>query len=345
MLTTLDYNTIELIEKEYVSNELPWSLGYSGGKDSSAMLKLVYNALNNIKTPLKPINVVYCDTGVEIPIVSEFVKKTFVAFKEELKENNLPINISIVEPSLENRFFSKVIGRGYPTPTNKFRWCTDRLRVLPIQAMMNKNQDNIVLVGVRKGESVERDKVIDNHHTDNPYYLKQANFPNAKIFAPIIDYEVNDIWSIIKSNYLPTSIDGEALELIYQHAGEDQIDFKDFASPSIQKGRFGCWTCTVVRKDKAVNNLISNGYNSLIPLLNFRNWLYELRDNKEYRCNWRRNGAKGPGPFTLEAREIILERLLKAQAESNYELIKDNEIDFIRKQWELDKVSTIYKEK
>lgn len=344
MLTELDYSTIELIEKEYKSNELPWSLGFSGGKDSSAMLKLVYNALSNTKNPTKPINVVYCDTGVEIPIVVEFVKKTFNLLKQEVSESNLPINIDIVEPTLKNRFFSKVIGRGYPSPTNKFRWCTDRLRVFPIQNMMQKSENNVVLVGIRKGESVERDRVIENHYTEKPYYLKQVNFPNAKIFAPIIEYNVSDIWSVIKSKYMPNSINGNELELIYQNAGKEQTEFKDFSSKALQKGRFGCWTCTVVRKDKAVHNLIQNGNESLIPLLNFRNWLYEIRDNKEYRCKWRRNGVKGLGPFTLEARELILKELLIAQSKSKYELIKEDEIDFIKKQWMIDKTSNKYQE-
>jgi DNA sulfur modification protein DndC len=106
MLTPLDFNTIELIEKEYLSNEIPWTLGFSGGKDSSAMLKLAYNAIAGIKNPNKLINVVYCDTGVEIPIVTSFVKKTLAKLKNEITELNLPININVVEPKLENRFKS-----------------------------------------------------------------------------------------------------------------------------------------------------------------------------------------------------------------------------------------------
>jgi DNA sulfur modification protein DndC len=199
MLTDLDFDTIELIEKEYLKNEIPWSLGFSGGKDSSAMLKLTYNAIANIKNPKKFLNVVYCDTGVEIPIVTSFVKKTFAKLKNEITELYLPININIVEPKLENRFFSKVIGRGYPTPTNKFRWCTDRLRVMPIQSMMNSKYNNIFLVGVRKGESFERDKILKNQNTGKPSYLKQINFSNVKIFAPLLDYSVKDVWSIINS--------------------------------------------------------------------------------------------------------------------------------------------------
>ncbi len=344
MLTDLDFKTIELIEKEYLNNEIPWSLGFSGGKDSSAMMKLTYNAIAGIKNPKKLINVVYCDTGVEIPIVTSFVKKTLANLKNEIAESNLPININVVEPKLENRFFSKVIGRGYPTPTNKFRWCTDRLRVMPIQAMINNKYQNIVLVGVRKGESVERDKILKYYNAEKPYYLKQANFSNVKIFAPILDYNVKDVWSIIKSKQVPKSINGKDLEAIYRSAGEKQIEFKDYSSTALQKGRFGCWTCTVVRKDKAVQNLIINGCDSLIPLLRFRNWLFDLRDNKDYRCKWRRNGMKGLGPFTLEARKLILDELLKTQTESGYKLIKNEEISFIKNQWKLDIKSSSYRE-
>jgi len=344
MLTDLDFNTIELIEKEYLNNEIPWSLCFSGGKDSSAMLKLTYNAIAGIKNPNKLINVVYCDTGVEIPIVTSFVKKTFAKLKNEITELNLPININVVEPKLENRFFSKVIGRGYPTPTNKFRWCTDRLRVMPIQAMMTNKYQNVVLVGVRKGESVERDKIIKKYNAEKPYYLKQANFSNVKIFAPILDYNVKDVWSIIKSKQMPKSINGKELEAIYRSAGEKQIDFKDYSSFALQKGRFGCWTCTVVRKDKAVQNLIVNGHDSLRPLLKFRNWLFDLRDNEDYRCKRRRNGMKSLGPFTLEARKLILDELLRTQTESGYKLIKNEEIIFIRDQWNLDIKSSKYQE-
>ena len=345
MLTNLDERTIELIEKEYLINDLPWSLGYSGGKDSSALLKLTYNAVLNLKNRNKIITIVYCDTGVEIPILRDFVYKTFDKFKNEILENQLPFKVKIVEPKLENRFFSKLIGKGYPPPTNKFRWCTDRLRVMPIQQLQNNNKnENIVLVGIRQGESKERDKIISRHNTKNPYYFKQTNFPKVKIFAPIIDYKISDIWSILKNNKSPNSINGIELESIYLDAGTNQIDFKDISSPSLEKGKFGCWVCTVVRKDKAVSYLIENGHNKLIPLFNFRNLIYDMRSIEQYRCKWRRNGVKGFGPFTIEARKLILNELLKAQIASGYNLIEDKEIDYIKEQWLADQNSLTYKE-
>ena len=105
---------------------------------------------------------------------------------------------------------------------------------------------------------------------------------------------------------------------------------------SSAKGRFGCWTCTVVRQDKAVEYLIQDGEKSLIPLFEFRNWLAEIRYNTSYRFKIRRNGNKGPGPFTLEARKEILNRLLEAQGKTTWELITNEEIEYIRGQWLLD---------
>jgi len=61
-----------------------------------------------------------------------------------------------------------------------------------------------------------------------------------------------------------------------------------------------------------------------------------IRYDPTYRCKERRNGARGLGPFTLEAREEILNKLLKAQSKTVWKLIEDEEIDYIKKQWELD---------
>ncbi|MBA7716100.1 hypothetical protein ES703_125163 [subsurface metagenome] len=105
---------------------------------------------------------------------------------------------------------------------------------------------------------------------------------------------------------------------------------------SSAKGRFGCWTCTVVRQDKAVKSLIQDGEESLVPLFEFRNWLAEIRYNASYRLKIRRNGNRGLSPFTIEARKEILNMLLKAQGKTIWDLISDEEIQYIQAQWLLD---------
>lgn len=337
MNNNLDWNTIELIQREYKNSELPWSLGYSGGKDSTALLKLTFQAVHQLKEKAKQINIVYCDTGVEIPIMTSFVDRTFKKIKIEARELEIPFKCIKLIPKISDRFFVKVIGRGYPTPTNKFRWCTDKLRVIPIQSFLQSHsKENVVLLGVRKGESYERDKIILKHYLEDIYYFRQSNFKQVKIFSPILNYDEKNVWDTILNDSLPQSINGKTLQKYYSLVQNNK--------ENVVGGRFGCWTCTVVRKDKAVMNLIDAGYSSLTPLLNFRDWILSVRDLNEYRCQHRRNGQKGLGPFTLEARAIILDKLLAAQDGSGFNLISEEEIDFIFKLWNVDKNSKKYRE-
>ncbi|WP_181213558.1 phosphoadenosine phosphosulfate reductase domain-containing protein, partial [Dehalococcoides mccartyi] len=163
-------DTINTIQREYLKDNLPWSLAFSGGKDSSALLKLVYVALQNIGKKLKPVTVVYCDTGVEIPIIRSFVIETLRSLQIEAEKNEIPIKTKIVTPSIEDKFFSKVIGRGYPSPTYQFRWCTDVLRIKPIRNYTNSfNGESIVLLGIRKGESSERDRALKKYRIDDSH--------------------------------------------------------------------------------------------------------------------------------------------------------------------------------
>ncbi len=344
--SNIDYYTIEKIQSEYKKDNSKWILSFSGGKDSSALLKLTYLALHNLKTKFKPITVVYCDSGVEIPIVNSLIKKTLYKLSIEAKEYGNPINTRIVYPFLKDRYFSKVIGRGYPPPTNKFRWCTDRLRIKPINNLFkNVEGKKIILLGIRKDESFERNKKILRHQTNDNYYLKQVNNRKAVIFSPIINFTVKDVWHTIKYWKLPKSINIEKLQIFYETANCKKSVNHNKNNLINNKIRLGCWTCTVIRQDKAVANLIAMGYKSLKPLLKFRNWLAEIRNNPNFRCKWRRNGEKGLGPFTIYARKEILNKLLQAQSNTCWKLIDDKEIEYIKEQWKLDMRSSNYFEK
>lgn len=334
--------TIELIKDVYLNSEKPWYIGYSGGKDSSAVLKLIVTALSQLKEFHQPVTIVHCDTGVEIPTVTNYVRNILKKLRSECKKLSLPIKISISEPDLADRYFVRVIGRGYPTPTNKFRWCTKMLRVKPVEKVIGKKKNCLVVLGVRKGESVERDKTIKNHSTNNEFLYKQNGKSNIQIFSPIINYNINDVWSTINNLDLPKSVKFEKLNLLYKEAGAECPIIKDPKGSPCGKGRFGCWTCTVVRKDKAVTNLVKNGYPELEPLLNFRNWIAEFRDNMDYRCTTRRNGQLGNGPITLKGRQIILKELLKTQKKVKYNLISTDEIKAIKALWKKDEKNEKY---
>ena len=81
------------------------------------------------------------------------------------KHDDLPIEAHIIYPEPEQTFWSRIIGLGYPTPEPPgFRWCTDRLKIMPMNTFVNERikQDGeiIILLGVRKAESLTRLKTI-----------------------------------------------------------------------------------------------------------------------------------------------------------------------------------------
>lgn len=329
----VDHNQtiINLIKKEYLKDEIPWYIGYSGGKDSSCVLKLVLNAIKQIDNPTKIVTIFYCDTGVENPLITEYVYSVFRNLKNEVSD--LPIKLEIVKPSLNDRFFVKVIGRGYPTPTNIFRWCTDKLRINPVNKLLNK-KDGIILLGIRKSESEQRDRTISKHQIDE-YYLKQ-NSNSRKIFSPILKHSLEELWITLNQLNYPNAVKYEDIRKIYQDAENECPIIKTSKDKPCGNSRFGCWTCTVVRKDKSIKNLVENGYKELKPLSEFRDWIYKFRDDTNYRAKIRRNRTEGLGPITIKGRKIILEKLLETEKQVGYKLLHDDELKEIYNLWEKD---------
>ncbi len=319
------------LQKIYKETKFKLVVGYSGGKDSSLIIKMIFDLYKEQKAMSKSTDIFYCDTGVEIPIINEFIQEARNQFEYEIDLHSLPIKFHVVRPTVENTFFSKVIGKGYPTPTNKFRWCTRRLRINPIRNFLkNKQVDKIcMLLGIRKSESIERDRIIDKHRIDDKYFIN-SDYPESLLYYPILNFNANDVWRSLL--YEKKQFDGLFYKLLDLYiAGNGQIGNTVLGFPA--NCRFGCWTCTVVRKDKTSENLIKAGYTCLEPLFEFRNWLSVIRDNNDYRWKKRRNGQIGLGPFIVDKRREILNRLLTAQKKSGFSLISTEEIKYCETIW------------
>jgi len=103
---------------------------------------------------------------------------------------------------------------------------------------------------------------------------------------------------------------------------------------SCGQSRFGCWTCTVVKKDKSISAQIENGEEWLIPLRDVRDWIQDQRNKKENRESFRRNGLPAQnemGVVKLKHRAEILEKVFDAQKKINdmgidLELINNQEL-------------------
>jgi DNA sulfur modification protein DndC len=332
------FRTIADVREALTRYPEPWVIGFSGGKDSSCVVKLIFNALIGLKSARGSVSVLYCDTGVEIPPVRNFVWQSLTGLAIEANQHGLDLRCDVAVPKLRDRFFFKVIGRGYVPPTNKFRWCTDRLRIDPVQSYIKTfpGMRKVVALGLRNGESRDRDQRINRHRTDDSNCLRQSGSCSTIIYSPILNYSVSEVWDVLTARLPPLSIDAQRLMQLYRYTNGECPIIRDAKSQPCAGSRFGCWTCSVVRRDRAMEGLIDAGYTSLTPLLEFRNWLVKLRDRPNQRWSRRRNGALGAGPFTIAARRTILRRLLTVQKTVGFELIGADEIEAIRAEWQVD---------
>ena len=348
----------EKIKQVYLHDNRPWLIGYSGGKDSTLLLYLVFEVVSSIPENLrtKKIYAVTSDTMVENPVIKKYMHKSSELIKKCSESQKLNIESRIIYPEVENTFWSKIIGNGYPTPEPPgFRWCTDRLKIKPMNKFVNDviNNDGevIILLGVRKGESELRKRNISKREIERKLLIPHADIRNAYIFNPLTEIPNEIVWKFLlkKSSKTPWGVDTKFLFSLYQ--GEDfdeeqsfiaEVDEKKVASTG--NSRFGCWCCTIVKQDKSLNSFIEKGSSELEPLRDFRHFLFKIRSDRYYRDNKRANGTyytnskgeEGLGPFTLEGRREILKQLLILQKKTGFELITLEELKYIQDKWEID---------
>jgi DNA sulfur modification protein DndC len=322
------------IANAYEIDSNPWVVAYSGGKDSTAVLKLLFLALSDAPRLHKPVTVIYCQTGVEIPVLSKLALDTLNAFRNECSKNSLPVETVILRPPLTERFFVKVLGRGYPPPTDKFRWCTNRLAINPVSAFLKQkgHQRSTILLGVRESESSTRSLTLKENNDGQRFWSKQRGGVKRSLFMPILDFSTSDVWAANLTLTPPASLKTQQLADLYANASQCPSDRSENGAPS-GSARFGCWTCTVARHGTTLRNLIASGSDELVPLLEFRLWIEAERKKPRNRWRRRRNGDPGPGPMTKQWRRRALDRLLLAQQESGCYLIEPEEISEIERIW------------
>lgn len=354
------FQTFEDIIQEmtfvYKHDNRPWLIGYSGGKDSSMLVSLVVETVMRLPESErnKKIFIVTSDTGVENPIVKKYMHYSSQKINEFSRKSNANIVADIIYPDVAQSFWSLVIGLGYPTPEPPgFRWCTERLKIHPMNrytnAIIEQFGEIILLLGVRKAESITRKRSISAREIEGKLLIPHSDIPKAYVYNPLTEIENNLVWEYLLKNdgISPWGVDMKYLFSLYQ--GEDlgeeqsvigQVD-KDKV-PVTGNSRFGCWCCTIVKVDKSLQRFIDNGSKELEPLRDFRDWLVGIRQNPEFRDNKRRNGKVyqkangeyGFGPFKLSARREILKRLLVLQRDTGFELITNDELKAIDSIWD-----------
>lgn len=327
----------------------PWIIGFSGGKDSTLLLQLVWNALKKISSQIvrfqRPIYIVCNDTLVENPKIVQFIDSTLKKIEQAALEQGLPFQVIKTNPRLEDTFWINLIGKGYTAPGNVFRWCTERLKIKPttrfILEQVTSNGEVIILLGTRNDESSTRSKSNKKHEIYGQRLRKHV-LPNAFVYAPLTEISTNEVWQYLNQVNPPWGGTHKTLVTLYRNAnGGDCPLVIDDTTPSCGNSRFGCWVCTVVKRDKSMEALIENGEDWMEPLMEMRDFLVETRNNpQKYRDRERRNGTTHPtswGPYKKEIRVEILRKLLKAQKvineKENVQLISQQELIGIQHRW------------
>jgi DNA sulfur modification protein DndC len=339
----------------------PWIIGFSGGKDSTMLLQVVWNALKKIEPALltREIHVVCNDTLVENPRIVKFINVTLKKIQKAANLQGLPLRVQETIPKLDDSFWVRLIGLGYPAPNRFYRWCTERLKIDPttrfIKDKISEGGEVIILLGTRSAESSTRAASIKKYEVKGQRLRKHV-LPNAFVYPAIKDVQTHELWQYL--NQVPPPWGGNHKELVtlYRNANAGDCPLViDDTTPSCGNSRFGCWVCTVVNKDKSMEGLIENGEEWMLPLSEIRNFLVETRDNPEiWREKRRRTGQITEnkwGPYKFETRVEILRRILKAQKDiektEGIELITHQEMVLIQYHWFRDsffktKVSEVY---
>lgn len=356
---------ISQIRDLYLADEIPWVVGYSGGKDSTATLQVVWSALKALPASQrhKHIYVVTNDTLVENPAVAAWVHRSHQAMQLAATAQGLPISTHVLSPELSESFWVNLIGRGYPAPNRRFRWCTKRMKINPttrfIRSVIRDNGEAIIVLGARRAESADRAARIDRFEQQavrehlSPHY----DLASALVYKPIVNWTNDDVWLYLMQTPNPWHFDNKQLLALYRTASPDAECpvVMDTSTPSCGNSRFGCWTCTVVERDKSMAAMIQNDDEKewMQPLLDVRDQIADATEGRRLRDFRRQNGRvslyKGqyvPGPYTQEGRAHWLHLVLEAQtwvrqngpeSVKDIELIREDELHEIRRIWVADK--------
>ena len=346
------------------TGDIPWIVGLSGGKDSTAVTMHLIETLESLPPHIRRKKTCYVtcvNTLVEAPPVIDHVHRFIEELRDYAKNRELPIEVVELVPEVEQTFWVNLIGRGYPTPVREFRWCTDRMKIRPQTKFIKDNlqifgDPPIVhfLLGTRYDESISRQRTMETHTRLGTDIHSHGTMPSAGVIRPIEDWSTDDVWDYL----LKEEWDNGSKNPFYEINQDLAILYKDAASgecpvihdPTKQTcagSRFGCWTCTVVDVDSSLREIIESDRDqydteNLTQLADFRDLLKKERNIPANRVHGRnrrgtvlvkRDGSVGTGSYTLEYRLKLLNRLKALQEKVGDELISEEEEYLIRRIW------------
>ena len=316
----------------------PWVVGYSGGKDSTLLLQLVWEVVESLPESerRRPIVLVGYDSLLESPLAIGRLRESPDTIRRAARQRCLPVTVRVARPYIDQTFWVEVIGRGSMPPMRRSRWCADRVKARLTNRLLEQlarvNRKAVLLAGTRNAEAGTRRRV------DARRMSRHDSAEGCWSFAPLADFSDEEVRLALLQRDTPWS-------------GESPLVLTGDDAPSCGTAapRFGCWACTVASKRRRLRGLMESRYRDageIESLFEFRDWLAELRQDDRNRDRTHRDGgvkrrsdgSYAPGPFTLEVRGRIFHRLLELQEKVGAPLIRRGEIEMIEDIWRRDRI-------
>lgn len=359
-----------MLKQYYLSDEREMCVAFSGGKDSTAVLYLTCTMLLNLKRENQPLKkkiyVINSNTLAELPPLLKYLENTLEKIRNFATQNNLPLHVEEVFPEEKDTLNVQLLGVGLPPPSATFRWCTDKLKINPIDRKVKEFFEDgkfISVIGTRKDESFDRSARIEKATVRGTDLKINNRYENASNLMPIEDWSTKDVWEYLfkQDNSLADVMflwklysdasSKNATECSFVAAGGNQIDNGNIGCGV---SRFGCWQCYMVRdKDRSLDGLMESGYENMHLYKEYRDWYWNLtqqgwdktRDVYSHRTQGKELYNKGgeespkygmvmPKGMTLKVRKKSFKKLLELQDKlDNETIITIPEILLIQERW------------
>ncbi|WP_291517439.1 phosphoadenosine phosphosulfate reductase family protein [Acidovorax sp.] len=336
-------------------------VAFSAGKDSSCLAALVLNtASERIAAGLEcpPILVTHSNTGVEQPEIVELAFNEVSKMRKFAHQHGIELQVLVGEPLLGDSFPVRVIGgRALPSFPDSRADCSTNWKIdvnerlvkkaIALSASMQRWKEAVVMTGVRQGESVARDIRI-RARGESVEGIWRNEMGHMRV-SPIIDWEVDDVWEFIglcAAGVIPSYSDFADTMRIYRDSGGSSCvivaDMKKQAAAAPCGARTGCWSCTRVRVDHSMTQMMASDpqrYGYLRPLARLRDFISATQYDWSRRAYVGRTIDKdgyievGADSYSASMVRELLVYALTAQMRSGVKIISTAQLIAIDAKW------------
>lgn len=310
------FDFIDEVSNKYP--DYPFSISFSGGKDSQSVLDLITRVIHS-----NEITIIFSDTTLEHDFTYKTVDESIQYYKEKCP--GLKFNIAKPDRSANDLFDDMGL------PSRFHRWCTPALKTAPYNKLINKLVDNnskiIVFEGVRAEESSKRSKykrIADGaKHPSiiNARPILYWNFTEVILYNfyrglplnPLYRYGLSRVgcelcpyssdWSDCINSQISDKFKNRYIPLIKQYAKNrglaDEKDLNDFVSKGHWKKRAGGKGITCDSSINFSQSLKSFKSVSIKPSENFLEWIKVLGN-----VSYTENSNKINGELNLDGNYV-----------------------------------------